>query len=319
MKKECAVVQDLLVLYEDDVLREESKEMIEEHIRGCEECMQVYENIGRELPAVESVPEPSEEEQEDAAVRVMKKLSKRISRKTGVILVSVVAALCVAVGIADTICDQMTDGWGGIAAVISTIPTEDIHVAEMYQLKNGDIYCMLEFDKGTCMQQVADWVIPTEMEWESTNEAAKELRFRYEPWSLDAARIERMSMILPVERQGLVEETGKMIRQSCAEISIYGKTKKDKLTIWESGQKVKAAPDSIEEEVIRAYVGDGQITKAIKECELMGWDEYEKIFGDAGLSYTIESGGWDLGVTYTNEDNSILLAEYPNDSEEGAD
>ena len=61
MKKECAVVQDLLVLYEDDVLREQSKEMVEEHIRGCEECMQVYENIGRELPAVEPVAEPSED------------------------------------------------------------------------------------------------------------------------------------------------------------------------------------------------------------------------------------------------------------------
>ncbi len=319
MKKECAVVQDLLVLYEDDVLREQSKEMVEEHIRGCEECMQVYENIGRELPAVEPVAEPSEEEQEDAAVRVMKMLSKRISRKTGVILVSVVAALCVAVGVADTICDQMTGGWGGITAVISAIPTEDIHVAEMYQLKSGDIYCTLEFDKGTCMQQVADWVVPTGMEWESTNEAAKELRFRYEPWSLDAARVEQMSMILPVERQGIVEETKKMITQSCAEISVYGKTKKDKLTIWKAGQKVKAAPDTIEEEAVRAYVQDGQIMKAINECDQMGWDEYEKIFGDAGLSWRTESGGWDLGVTYTSEDNSILLAKYPHDSEEGAD
>ena len=36
-KRECAIVQDLLVLYEDGVLQEESMQMIEEHIRGCEE------------------------------------------------------------------------------------------------------------------------------------------------------------------------------------------------------------------------------------------------------------------------------------------
>lgn len=313
MKRECAVVQDLLVLYEDDVLQEQSKEMIEEHIRGCEECMRVYENIGRDLPTVEPVQESSEEEQEDAAVRVMKKLSKRITRKTGVILISVVAALCVAIGIVDTVCDQMTDGWGGIATVISAIPTEDIHVAEMYQLKNGDIYCTLEFDKGTCMQQVADWVIPLGMECESTKEAVKELRFKYEPWQLNAARTSQMSMILPVERQGTVEETGETITQSCAEISIYGKTKKDKLTIWKAGQKVKAAPESIEEEAIRAYVGDGQIVKAIEECSQMGWDEYEKIFGDAGFSWTTESGSWDSGVTFSGEEYSILLGKYPHD------
>ena len=52
MKKECAVVQDLLVLYEDDVLKEESRQMVEEHIRGCEECMQLYENARKPLPAI---------------------------------------------------------------------------------------------------------------------------------------------------------------------------------------------------------------------------------------------------------------------------
>ena len=46
MKRDCAVVQDLLVLYEDDVLTNESKEMVEEHLRGCEECMQVYDKSG---------------------------------------------------------------------------------------------------------------------------------------------------------------------------------------------------------------------------------------------------------------------------------
>ena len=36
MKQECAVVQDLMVLYEDDVLRDESRKIVQEHIRTCE-------------------------------------------------------------------------------------------------------------------------------------------------------------------------------------------------------------------------------------------------------------------------------------------
>ena len=32
MKKECAIVQDMLVLYEDDCLQEESRKMVEDHI-----------------------------------------------------------------------------------------------------------------------------------------------------------------------------------------------------------------------------------------------------------------------------------------------
>ena len=43
MKKECAIVQDMLVLYEDDCLQEESRKMVEDHIAECQECRWVYE------------------------------------------------------------------------------------------------------------------------------------------------------------------------------------------------------------------------------------------------------------------------------------
>ena len=42
MKKECAIVQDLLALYEDDCLQEESRKMVEDHIAECQECRWVY-------------------------------------------------------------------------------------------------------------------------------------------------------------------------------------------------------------------------------------------------------------------------------------
>ena len=34
----CEIIRDLLPLYVDDVCSEKSKDMIEEHLRGCEEC-----------------------------------------------------------------------------------------------------------------------------------------------------------------------------------------------------------------------------------------------------------------------------------------
>ena len=128
MKRDCAVVQDLLVLYEDDVLTNESKEMVEEHLRGCEECMQVYDKSGKKLPIIEKVAEASEDEQEDAAVWVMKKLSKRITYKTILIFASVVAALCVVLAAADSMGYQIIDGYSGIVELFYAIPTENIHV-----------------------------------------------------------------------------------------------------------------------------------------------------------------------------------------------
>ena len=49
MKKECAIVQDMLVLYEDDCLQEESRKMVEDHIADrirssdTEKCVSNYE------------------------------------------------------------------------------------------------------------------------------------------------------------------------------------------------------------------------------------------------------------------------------------
>ena len=37
-KKECEIVQDLLVNYADGILNPESKKLVEEHIRDCENC-----------------------------------------------------------------------------------------------------------------------------------------------------------------------------------------------------------------------------------------------------------------------------------------
>lgn len=45
MEVKCAVINDLLPLYVDDVLSKESRELVEEHIKDCESCRKTLENM----------------------------------------------------------------------------------------------------------------------------------------------------------------------------------------------------------------------------------------------------------------------------------
>ncbi|SHK35286.1 Putative zinc-finger [Hathewaya proteolytica DSM 3090] len=43
MKYDCDVIKDLEVLYHEDAISEKSKEVIEEHLKECEQCRRIYE------------------------------------------------------------------------------------------------------------------------------------------------------------------------------------------------------------------------------------------------------------------------------------
>lgn len=51
MKKDCAIVQDLLPLYEEELLQEETKQFVEEHLQSCPECRRIAEQSHIPLPA----------------------------------------------------------------------------------------------------------------------------------------------------------------------------------------------------------------------------------------------------------------------------
>lgn len=46
----CNVIQDLLPLYADDVVSEESRELVEEHLECCPECRQILSEIQTSIP-----------------------------------------------------------------------------------------------------------------------------------------------------------------------------------------------------------------------------------------------------------------------------
>lgn len=57
MSKECNIVADLLPLYQDGVCTEDSRELVETHLAGCESCRRLAEQISQELAAPEKAEE----------------------------------------------------------------------------------------------------------------------------------------------------------------------------------------------------------------------------------------------------------------------
>ena len=49
MKYECDIVKDLMPLYIDDLLSENSKKFVEDHINSCESCKNYYDKLSSEV------------------------------------------------------------------------------------------------------------------------------------------------------------------------------------------------------------------------------------------------------------------------------
>lgn len=72
MKKECEIVQDLLFGYQDGTLHTTSKELVEKHLKKCEECKKVFNEMKED-----GVEDNKQEEEIDYLKKVKKKMSKK--------------------------------------------------------------------------------------------------------------------------------------------------------------------------------------------------------------------------------------------------
>lgn len=79
----CTIIQDILPLYIDEVISQDTKEMIEEHLVHCEKCQKEFEAMRRELfiPAENKAP-------------IFKKINKKWRNKKWKI--SIISALATA-------------------------------------------------------------------------------------------------------------------------------------------------------------------------------------------------------------------------------
>ena len=78
MKTECSMIRDLLPLYVEDMVSEETAKCINEHLKTCEECKAELERLkeGGEIAAIEEKPTPSVD-----SAKPFKKIVKRMNRQ----------------------------------------------------------------------------------------------------------------------------------------------------------------------------------------------------------------------------------------------
>lgn len=90
-KLSCAIVRDLLPLYNDGMLEKESADAVEVHVKSCKECAAMLEKLNRPLLDAEKISEP---QKMPSAEKVLKE-TKHFSFKRGILIASVVGAVLV--------------------------------------------------------------------------------------------------------------------------------------------------------------------------------------------------------------------------------
>ncbi len=104
-KVTCDVIKDLIPLYVDDVLSEDSKTLVDEHLEGCAGCMDYYNSLkepDKFMPETEfsSADGKAVSEKADEGKRVIKGIKKRITiRKIITAFITAVAAMALLIGI----------------------------------------------------------------------------------------------------------------------------------------------------------------------------------------------------------------------------
>lgn len=95
MKISCIVIRDLLPLYHDNVCSEESRELIEEHIKNCEDCKTELEKYNMEIKRVNYIDKKSNIEEAEPINKIAKKWKrdKKVSFLIGTMLVSIIGCI----------------------------------------------------------------------------------------------------------------------------------------------------------------------------------------------------------------------------------
>lgn len=89
-KKDCKIIQDLLPNYIENLTNEETNMYIEEHLRECDECQKILENMKKDL-------EVNTAQRDEREVKYIKKYSNRLKILRNILLI-IVALFIVIVG-----------------------------------------------------------------------------------------------------------------------------------------------------------------------------------------------------------------------------
>lgn len=220
----CAVIRDLLPLYADGALSDESRALVEEHLAECGDCREVLSRMKEEIPAPRG--------EEPGVAEALKGLRRALKRtKLKAIAIAVVATILVG-WLATASYSYLEISW------TVRIPPQNVVITDLCHTEDGVILFHQSANDGLMingwfMQYVDDVVYldysrpkinpvkeTWDLEWQDMNTILRDGTFQY-PASYDAE----------------TDEYGDWTEL----LAIRVGTPEDYVTVWEKGTEIPAA------------------------------------------------------------------------------
>lgn len=146
-KISCSIVKDLLPLYIDRILSEETTQIIDSHLETCKKCKKDFETMSQEL-VFPSTPKIQEENE-----KILKELKHQLKVKQ--ILTAVISVIVIVVVVALTymiyinvgaVQDYFTEN--------NTVVLHDIHTNDQWETVDFEENEYLNYDRLFCQKEV---------------------------------------------------------------------------------------------------------------------------------------------------------------------
>ena len=271
-KISCDVVKDLLPLYKDEVCSEKSKELIENHLTECEDCRRYLDALNSELPPITLSENGIDGRSGDSSSMASDciKLFQKIDRRLNWMKVIGILSVCIPLLVVSTILYVVKDYNKDLYLFDRRVAAEDVRITELYQLESGDIYVTLESEH-PCTLAKEGTITSSDgtFDSESYDNGQSCLSFK-KVSKLEHILFSRLdnknySFVIPSQEIIAPEDLDPDIYACVPEdyeavesahivhtnTLIYYEGKYDeRINIWERGQKLQQAPESIEKRVM---------------------------------------------------------------------
>ena len=121
MKNECVLVKDLLFSYNDNFLSNTSKELVEEHLKKCDECKKILEEIKQD----------SNDKKQIKEIDFLKSIKKNINKKNIIILIVFIFLVIIILFNV-----QVYKNYNAIASTMEIYLKDDITEEQIENIKN---------------------------------------------------------------------------------------------------------------------------------------------------------------------------------------
>ena len=97
MKNECYIVRDILPLYVEDMVSEETAKFVKEHLENCPECTKEFEDM-KAGTKVKEISSETQNHLEEEVLKSMQTIRKRFQKKV-IRVGAIIAAIVIALGV----------------------------------------------------------------------------------------------------------------------------------------------------------------------------------------------------------------------------